>query len=370
MATTREPKNKRNRVLINGIWYWRFTYDGKQFLGHTRDEAIAKRDAYKNSNQLSRDKSIGELIEWWIESIYLKDSSIRDSTKTLHANSYYSIFGGCKLLNERIDAITGTDLQKVFSAASVGGTTQRHCRSFLRRFYKYALANGLASVDATQTLIVPEAKHKRQSQQIEVFSEEELKRFVECTPESHRLRLLIILAIRTGCRIGELLALSYSDLENGTITINKSLKEIEPIRGKGEKTRVEIQQTKTASSVRTLPLDDAFVQKAIAFHKNWHQKEMVRNGFRTDYVFTTETGSLYYISSVRTAFSRLCDDIGIEHGHFHTFRDTFGTRLAERGVPIEIICKLLGHDSISTTAKYYVNVSNNSMREAMEKIAL
>lgn len=367
---TREPKNKKNRVLINGIWYWRFSYDGKQFLGHTRDEAIAKRDAYKNSNKLSRDASVAELIDWWINSIYMKDSSIRDSTKSLHVNAFHSMFDGCKLLNERIDDINGTDLQRVFSSSSVGGTTQRHCRSFLRRFFKYCMANGLASVDASATLVIPEARHKRQNQQIEVFSEDEIKTFIECTPEEHRLRLLIILAIKTGCRIGELLALEYSDIENGTIIINKSLKEIQPIRIKGEKTRVEIQQTKTASSVRTLPLDDAFVQKAISIHKNWHQKEMLKNGYRTNNVFTTETGSLYYISSVRTAFTRLCKDIGIDGGHFHKFRDTFGSRLAEKGVPIEIIAKLLGHDNISVTAKYYVNVPHDSMREAMAKIAL
>lgn len=369
MATNREPKNKRNRVLINGIWYWRFTYDGKQFLGHTRDEAIAKRDAYKNSNQLSRDKSIGELIEWWIESIYLKDSSIRDSTKTLHVNAYYSIFDGCKILKERVDNVSGTDLQAVFSSSFIGGTTQRHCRSFLRRFYKYALANGLVSTDATQTLIVPEAKHKRQNQQIEVFTEEELKRFIECTPQNHRLKLLIVLAIKTGARIGELLALEYSDIEKGIITINKSLKEIEPIHGKGEKTRLEVQQTKTASSVRTLPLDES-VQKEIAVHKNWHQKEMLKNGYRSTHVFTSDTGNLLFPSTVRTAFKRLCKEIGIEHGHLHTFRDSFASRLAERGVPIEVVSKMLGHDSVSVTSKYYINVSQDSMREAMEKIAL
>ena len=371
MATSREPKNKKNRVLINGIWYWRFNFDGKQFTGRSREEAQSKLDNYKaNKRLLSRDKTFGELVDWWTDSIYLKDTSIRDSTKSLHVNSYRAIFDGCEVLNEKIENIVGADLQAVFSASPVGGTTQRHARSFLRRFYKYALANALANTDATQTLIVSEPKRKRQNQQIEVFSEDELKRFIDCTPESHRLRLLIILAIFTGGRIGELLALQYADIENGTITINKSLKEISPIRGTDEKTRVEIQQTKTASSVRTLPLDDAFVQKAIAIHKNWHRQEMLKNGYRTNNVFTTQNGELYYISSVRTAFARLCKDIGIENAHFHKFRDTFGSRLAEKGVPIEIIGKLLGHDSISVTAKYYVNVPHDSMREAMAKIAL
>lgn len=369
MATIKTPKSKKNRVCINGFWYWRFSHDGKQFLGRTKEEALKKRDDYKASNKLSRDKSFGELVNWWLESIYLRDSGIRDSTKTLHVNAFYAIFDGSKLLNERIDAINGTDLQKVFSSSAVGATTQRHCRSFLRRFFRYCMANGLASIDATQTLIVPEAKHKRQSQEIEVFTENELKRFIECTPQNHRLRLLIVLAIYTGARVGELLALQYTDIENGTMTINKALKEIEPIRGKGEKTRLEIQQTKTASSVRTLPLDES-VQKAIVFHKNWHQKEMLKNGFRTDYVFTTENGNLLFPSSVRTAFKRLCKEIGIQHGHIHTFRDSLASRLAEKGVPIERVCKILGHDSVSVTSRYYIHVSQDSMREAMAKIAL
>lgn len=370
MATNREPKNKKNRVCINSIWYWRFTYDGKQFLGHTREEAQSKLQAYKNSNKLSRDRSFGDLVDWWIDAVYSKDSSIRDSTRALHLNAFYNVFEDCKLLNERIDSITGTDIQKVFSSSAVSGSTQRHCRSLLRRFYKYLLANGLVLTDATQTILVAEVEHRRKTQEIETFSEEELKSFINDTPENHRLKLLIVLAIFTGARVGELLALTYQDIENGKMIIDKSLKEIQPIRGSNNKTRLVVDGTKTASSVRTLPIDNEIIKEAISHHKKWHLNEMLKENYRTQNVFTTSSGNLLYPSSVRTAFTRLRKDLGITHGHFHTFRDTFATRLVSNGVPIETVSKILGHTDISVTSKYYVNISHDSMREAMEKMAL
>lgn len=365
------PKDKRNRVLINGIWYWRFSFKGKQFLGRTKNEAWAKREAYRLSNRLTYDKSFNELVDWYIDNIYMKDKTLRESTKTLHLNSFYNVFNGNNLLKERINNINGVDLQAVLSSSDTAGTTQRHCRSFLRRFYKYAVSNGLVSNDATQTLIVEDAEHRQSDQTIETFSSEELKRFLECTPKEHRLRLLIILAIYTGARIGELLALTYEDIENDVIRINKSLHEIQPIKGqKTQKTRLVVGETKTRTSIRTIPIEHQIVKDAITIHKKWHLEEMMKNGYRTNNVFTTQTGELCYISSIRTAFKRLCKQVNVKPRKFHTFRNTFGSFLASNGVPITQVSKLMGHDSIAVTAKYYVNVADAEKREALKKMIL
>ena len=387
MATSKEPKSKKNRVLINGIWYWRFTRVvgkkqnargewvnvSKAFLGRTKEEALAKIDTYLASNELTRDKSIGELIDWWTQNIYLQDDSIAERTRTLHINSYHNIFDGSVLLGETIEAVSGTDLQAVFSASDKGATSQRHARSFLRRFYKYLMAQNLVTNDATQALIIPKPKKKKEDQSIDIFSDEDLRTFLDKTPENHRLRLLIVLAIYSGARIGELLALTYEDIENHQMRVNKSLKEISPPRigNKETKTIQKIDKPKTNASVRTIPLEPSdYIDKEIKRHKAWHQREMLQHAYRTNQVFTTSNGNLYYMSSLRTHFERLCASIGIEPKGFHTFRRTFGTRLARSGESITTLSRLMGHDSVTTTAKYYVNIDDEAKRSAVKKLAL
>lgn len=59
---------------------------------------------------------------------------------------------------------------------------------------------------------------------------------------------------------------------------------------------------------------------------------------------------------------------GIPDGHSHRLRDTFSTDLLSKGVPIEVVSKLLGHTSIKTTEKHYapwVAVRQRSLEEAV-----
>ena len=44
---------------------------------------------------------------------------------------------------------------------------------------------------------------------------------------------------------------------------------------------------------------------------------------------------------------------GMEEGHPHQLRDTFAVEMLEKGIPLEEVSKMLGHDSIKTTERYY-----------------
>ncbi len=383
-----EKKKRRNEVCVGGYSYQKicrkvgmkqnkagkWVPEYKNFYGKTKKEAIAKYEAYKNirsNGKFNSNTCLGEFITWWTDNVYLQDSSVKPGTRTLHINSYHNVFDGCGVLGMSVSEITGADLQAVMSASSRGATTKRHARSFIKRFYIYLESQHIAK-NITNCLVLPEAEHRKTDQAIETFTDEEIAKFLNKTPSDHRLRLLIVLAIYTGARIGELSALTYADLENGKININKQLVEIDPIiteRGK-TKARAEISETKTKASVRTLPLEPLdFIQKEINNHHKWHRAEMLKRGYRTQYVFTTSSGELYFKSSIRTAFTRLCKSIEVEKKSIHVFRHTFGSKLAKSGVPIQDVSKMMGHDSITVTAKYYVNIDDDQKRSALKKLA-
>lgn len=345
---------------------WRPEY--KQFYGKSQKEADERYNEYMQRYSLDVGKCFGETVEWYISNVLKPDSSLKDSTKALYINAYLSTFTDTRLTGRRIEQITGADLQQALNNASVGPTTVRQAVKFIRKFYKY-LESERISFDITKSLSLPEVKHKTKSQDIETYTEEEINLLLNKTPADNRLRLLIIMANGTGARIGELLALTYDDIQGDDIYINKTLIEKESIRNEQNNKRITLEVTdpKSKAGIRSLPLSPS-VLDALEYHRQWHTTEMHKRGYQTRYIFTTSNGNLYYQSTLRKSFNRLCNRIGVESKNFHAFRRTFGTRLAAKGVPIEVLSKMMGHSDISVTAKYYINISKDQKKAALAAI--
>ena len=340
--------------------------DYRLFYGKSKKEALQKYEDYVQTSSLDAKKPFGELAEWFQDNVLAVNDQLSGNTKTLYINAYKSIFSDSKISGQPLREITGADLQLALSSSSVSASTKRQAVKFLRRFYKYLAAQNIAA-DISGDLILPAAKKKRSDQSIEVFTDQELKKLMNDIPKDNRIRLLIILAINTGARIGELLALTYEDISGDQLRISKALQEIAPVRGSGEKTDLIIGSTKTSSSVRSVPLSEETLQ-AVADHKKWHEAEMKKAGYKTNNIFTTGTGALYYKSAIRKQFVKLCSSLEIEPKGFHVFRHTFGSRLAAAGVPIQTVSKLMGHDNILTTTKYYINVEDQAKRDAINTL--
>lgn len=345
---------------------WRPEY--KQFYGKSQKEAIEKYNAYMQRYSLDAGKCFGEAVDWYISNVLKPDSSLKDSTKTLYINAYLSTFTDTRITGRRIEDITGADLQQAVNNASVGPTTVRQAVKFVRKFYKY-LESERISFDITKSLSLPEVEHKTKSQDIETYTEDEINLFLNETPKDHRLRLLIVMANGTGARIGELLALTYDDIKGDDLYINKTLIEKESVRNEQNEKRItlEVTEPKSKAGIRSLPLSHS-VLDALEYHRQCHTAEMRKRGYQTKYIFTTNNGNLYYQSTLRKSFNRLCNRIGVESKNFHAFRRTFGTRLAARGVPIEVLSKMMGHSDISVTAKYYINISKDQKIAALAAI--
>ena len=59
-----------------------------------------------------------------------------------------------------------------------------------------------------------------------------------------------------------------------------------------------------------------------------------------------------FFPGIRDLMKRLEERSGVSHVHPHKFRRTFATNMARRGMPIQTIAKLMGHDKIETTMTY------------------
>ncbi len=368
--------NKTNCV-INGTSYYRvyrtvgkkikngvLLDDRKVFYGKNKSEAEAKYQAYiaKQKSGFTSEELVGVLLNDWIDTVF-KFSERKNSTKYKYIQAYNKLFRDSKLASTPINEVSALDLQKLYNENMDKPSNVRALHNLLRDFYRYTDVNGIAR-DITASMKI-QKRQKSGKKEVEVWEDADLKRLIDSL-EGHRYRLLVVLAVNTGARISELLALTYDDIQNDSLVINKQVSETPLIDG--DKQRFHITPPKSESSIREIPLSKE-VLREIEKHKQAHKKEMIEKGYRTNNIFTTSTGHYYFRSSVGESLKNIYKKIGVPEHTFHSFRHTFGTNLSRMGVPMETIKELMGHSEIGVTAKYYINIGADRKREAVERIA-
>jgi integrase len=168
----------------------------------------------------------------------------------------------------------------------------------------------------------------------------------------------ILLALATGMRRGEIVALRWRDveLEAGVVAVRGSIQEAS--------TGVEMGRAKTDASIRRIRIPEG-VSGFLADHRA-KQKVLARavSTYKDqDLVFPREDGRMKRPSVVTGQFKRLCVALEIEDGHFHCLRHTFATEMLRAGVPVKVVSEMLGHKSIAITLRTYAHVLED-MQEA------
>ncbi len=172
------------------------------------------------------------------------------------------------------------------------------------------------------------------------FSHEESERLIQAAdPE---WRCMILTALRTGLRIGELLALRKEDvdLKAGRLVVRRSM-----YRG-------QVGPTKTGRN-REVPLGTAVLG---ALKAHWHLKGPL--------VFCKEDGQTLTDRECRRPLDRACRKAGLPQVGWHVLRHSFASQLTMRGAPLKAVQELLGHSQISMTQRY-AHLSPEVRREAV-----
>lgn len=144
-----------------------------------------------------------------------------------------------------------------------------------------------------------------------------------------------VLLAHTGMRIGEALALQWSDIdiENQTVKITKT------------RDRYGTRTPKTTNSVRTIKLPDSVIQHLLKY-RTYCKKQLIFHGlsFKNDtYILLSPTTALPYGSTVfRNALDRVNKRTGLD-AKPHTFRHTFATILISEGIDAVTIAQVLGN---------------------------
>jgi integrase len=174
----------------------------------------------------------------------------------------------------------------------------------------------------------------------------------------------VLVAVTTGVRRGELLALRWSDidLKAGSLTVNQSLERI--------KGRFEFKSPKTKTSRRTITLP-AITVEALREHYKAQLEDRLKLGIGRDpraLVFTRADGQPMDADTLSKAFRRLVASVKVTPITFHGLRHTHISHLLMEGVHVKLVSERAGHAGVNITLAVYAAYIPNMQSDAALRV--
>ncbi|MFC4452353.1 site-specific integrase [Deinococcus sonorensis] len=192
--------------------------------------------------------------------------------------------------------------------------------------------------------------------EMQVWTPEEARHFLEVA-RSDRLYPLFCLALSTGMRKGELLALAWEDvdLDRARLTVRHTF--IRNIDGEWV-----LGAPKTRAGHRTIPLGEDVVQ-VLRNHLGEEERWFGPRG-KGQPVFTRSSGSRLDPSNVARIFHRLSREAGLPRIRVHDLRHTAASLLIRQGVSPKVVSDRLGHADVSFTLSVYTHLYDDQRQQA------
>jgi integrase len=276
------------------------------------------------------------------------------------------------IINKWLDAISSTtidrikpiQLQKIL-AEGINTSSQSFTDKIyncLNGIFKTAVSNGVISVNPMRDVSKPSNGKKSKR---EALTNEECDVLVEvCRSDSKGL--LPLIQLYAGLRVGEALALTWGDVSNSHISVNKTVVK------RTNSNQSEIKSSpKSEAGVRMVPILP-IVEECI------ERVNPGRNLPNDSFIFTQKDGKLCSGISQRRTWERIekafqvlwYEKHGTEARHItsHMLRHTYITILYNAGVDVKTAQKWAGHATLSMTLDVYTHLSDEKILEAETKL--
>lgn len=366
--TDRPPKGKHSEKCLREL--------EKEIAKDLQDEI----DSFK-----AKKMTLNAFYEDYIEQKQELKTSTRTNYKYMYKKYVWDSIGRRKL-----PEIKYSDIKKFYNhlIREVGfkPNSMETIHTILHPIFATAVRDGYIRVNPTDGVMAEIKKSNDwEKPKRHALSVGEQEAFVEFTKShsvySHWLPLFTVL-LGTGCRVGEVVGLTWDDCDfkNGIININHSLI-YRPDEYTG-KSGFYISTPKTKAGEREIPMFEA-VKKALL---NERMRQM-REGFNqtvidgySGFIFSNRFNGVLSPHNINRAIERITRDYNVEESelaarqnreplllpHFsvHNLRHTFCTRMCENESNIKVIQEIMGHSDISTTMDVYNEATRDKKKES------
>lgn len=319
-------------------------------------EALRQLVAAREADLDPAGQTLEEFLRSWLRSMAdATHARIRPNTvafyTTIADKHLIPVLGGYSL-----DRLSERHVQAWLDGLRMSAQYVSHCRAFLRRVLNVAYRQRIISRNPAIAVELPPITKYRAN----AMTAAEAHALIDATADD-RLAALWRLAIVTGLRIGELLALSWDDvdLEARTLTVVARL-----ARENGEWVRAK---PKADREIERMAIDDETVA-GLEAHRIRQAAERRADWPYWGLVFTTPTGYPIDRHAVMVAFRDACDRAGIARRRVHDIRHSNGGIMRAEGVDRETRKARLGHSTDAMAARYS-RASEAQDRAAVESIA-
>lgn len=306
-----------------------------------------------------------ELVALWWESY--KNTIKRNSQQSMEGIvrlHILPVFGDYKL-DKLTTPIIQQQVNKWADKANKGEKGAYANYSFLnninRRILQYGVTMQVIQHNPARDVIIPR-KQQNKEHKVKFFSNQELKQFLDYLEDLDQSSyenffdyVLYKTLLASGCRIGEALALEWSDidLKKGIISISKTLNRYQ-----------ETNTPKSKAGLREIDIDKA----TISLLKQYKKRQQVQSwqlGRSEGIVFTPFTTKYAYACLLRKRLQGHFKSAGVPDISFHGFRHTHATIMLYAGIEAKDLQYRLGHSNISMTLNTYVHATKEGAKKAV-----
>ena len=264
--------------------------------------------------------------------------------------------------NLNIDELTVPCLQRfqqqkltngnIITGKPLANNTVKNIMSIVRCAIDYGCELGLPVCDTSKVV-----QCHFDEKPIKVFRKDEQQRIERAVFESKKDNHFgVVLCLYTGLRLGELLALTWSDIDfhTGLLSINKT----SCVLKNNGIYEICVDTPKTYSSFRVIPIPKPILAAL----------KRIKKTNRAEFVISTCHGGRVSNRSYQTTYAKILKKAGVEYKNFHVLRHTFATRALECGMDIKTLSEIMGHKSPIITMNRYVHSLMETKRKAMNTL--
>ncbi len=346
----------KDSIKSNGTTHYISVY------GRTYTECKNKLEERKKStavfSQKNSTKTFGIILEQWLEhnKLHLKGATINKYSYMITTHILPE-FG-----NTRITDISSSEINlfldkklKTGRKDGKGGLSPSYVKTLaiiIESALDFAIEEGVYNAQK-KAINKPRSTKK----DITILSSEDIEKIEKINKEKRDLVWLgTYLALHTGMRIGEVCALTWSDIDlnEKVIHINHTLTRV---LDDENKTKIILDSPKTDASKREIPICSTL--ETLLFDEYTKRK--------SDFV-VSEKHTFIGTRTFEYRYKQFLKNNNIQEINFHSLRHTFATRCVQAGVDIKSLSEILGHANVSITLNTYVHSSIETKRNQLEKL--